>query len=354
MSMHARRGVVGTGLAILGLSLSALLLLNPTRLHAADEASSTPTMPPKGRLVIVGGGAMNAEMRRQVLDLAGGPKAHVVALPQASNDPKAGELLIDRWREAGAEDVTALDISDPKKAVETVEKADLIWIRGGSQTRLMTALKDTGVPEAIRRRFQQGAIIAGTSAGAAVMSEMMIAGVDRRAAPMHPILAQGLGLWPEAIVDQHFDRRDREWRLKATVLEHPELLGVGIAESTAVVVSGREFEVIGPKEKVVIVLDARKLAEAAKAKASKPDASDKDEQVAKGPSDKDAPKGAGEAKPADPKVADAKEKVADSKERVKAAEAALEPQRFILRAGMRYHLDKGLLPPAEAAASRDR
>jgi cyanophycinase len=346
MSMHARRGAVGTGLVVLGLSLSALLLLNPTRLHAADEASPRPT---KGRLVIVGGGPMNVEMRRQVLDLAGGPKARVVVLPQASNDPKAGELLIDRWRAAGAEDVTALDISDPKKAVETVAKADLIWIRGGSQTRLMTALKGTGVPEAIHRRFREGAIVAGTSAGAAVMSEMMIAGVDRRAAPMHPIMAQGLGLWPEAIVDQHFDRRNREWRLKATVLEHPELLGVGIAESTAVVVSGREFEVIGPKEKEVIVLDARKLAGAGKAMASKPVAKEQDTQAAKGPSDKDAPN-AGDAA----KVADAKEKVDEARDKVKAAAGALEPQRFILRAGMRYHLDKGLLPPAEAAASRDR
>ncbi|HWE40581.1 MAG TPA: cyanophycinase [Isosphaeraceae bacterium] len=341
MSIHARKGAVGAGL----LALTLAAILSPTRLHAADEGSPMPTMPPKGRLVIIGGGAMNVEMRRQVLDLAGGPKIHVVALPQASNDPKAGTLLVDRWQAAGAEDITALDLADPTKAVETVAKADLIWIRGGSQTRLMTALKGTGVPEAIRRRFQGGGIVAGTSAGAAVMSQMMIAGVNRRAAPMQPIMAQGLGLWPDAIVDQHFLKRNREWRLKATVLEHPTLLGVGIDELTAVVVSGREFEVIGPSS--VVVLDARKLAEAAKAGAPKPAATDKDAEVVKGPSDKDAPRDGADAKAADQKVAE------HAAEKPKVADGALEPRRFILRAGMRYHLDKGLLPPAEAAVARE-
>lgn len=342
MSMHAHKGAIGAGLLALGLAT----ILVPSRLRAADERSSPMPMPtaPKGRLVIIGGGAMDDDLRRRVLDLAGGTKARVVALPQASNDPNAGPLLVDRWTKAGAEHVTALDISDPQKAVETVARADLIWIRGGSQTRLMGALKGTGVPEAIRRRFRDGAIVAGTSAGAAVMSEMMIAGVDRRP-PMHAIMGQGLGLWPEAIVDQHFDRRQREWRLKATVLEHPELLGVGIAESTAVVVSGREFEVLGPS--TVVVLDARKLAEAAKARKPAEKDADKDRDVARGPSD-------GEVAKVDEAKAAAEHTVADAKEKAKDAAHALEPQRFILKAGMRYHLDKGLLPPAEEASHRDR
>ena len=121
----------------------------------------------------------------------------------------------------------------------------------------MKALDGTGIPDLIARRYRDGAVVGGKSAGAAVMSAIMLTGD----ADLQSITAgatktlPGLGLWPGVIVDQHFLKRQRQNRLMSLVLEHPELVGVGIDEDTAVVVSGRRFEVIGDSS--VVVIDAR-------------------------------------------------------------------------------------------------
>jgi cyanophycinase len=203
---------------------------------------------PKGHLVIEGGGGAAAEMEitKRTLELAGGKKAKVLVIPQASSR-NYGLDAADRWKKAGAGDVAILDLSDPEKAVAAVMNADLVWMSGGNQRRLMHALKETGVPEAIRRRYREGAVIGGTSAGAAVMSKFMLSGDG---------IEEGLGLWPEAIVDQHFLARYRFNRLLRAVLDRPELIGVGIDERTAVFFHGKSFEVVGDSS--VLVLDARK------------------------------------------------------------------------------------------------
>ena len=211
--------------------------------------------PPRGHLVIVGGGATPPEVYGRILEMAGGPKARVVVVPQASRDPEGGQKAAARWQDVGAKEVVILDPKQPKIAMGAIESADLIWVRGGSQTLLMEALADTGLPEAIRARFREGAIVGGTSAGAAAMSRVMIAGWSGGQADTVR-LSEGLGLWPEVVVDQHFLRRKRFDRLKGVVLAHPDLVGVGIDEATAVVVTGRQFEVIGVSE--VVVIDARK------------------------------------------------------------------------------------------------
>ena len=203
--------------------------------------------PPRGHLVIVGGGGTPDAVLTRTLKLAGGMKARIVVVPQASRREDAGKGTADMFREAGAKNVTVLSLDDNKAAVASVKRADLIWMPGGSQERLMDALKDTGVPGAIVDRYREGAVVGGTSAGAAIMSKVMLTG-DR--------VIEGLGLWSEAIVDQHFLARKRFNRLLAAVLGRPKLLGVGIDEKTAVVVTGSEFEVLGRSR--VLVLDARK------------------------------------------------------------------------------------------------
>ncbi|HEU5115674.1 MAG TPA: cyanophycinase, partial [Isosphaeraceae bacterium] len=208
---------------------------------------------PKGRLVIVGGGGSTEPIRQRALELAGGPKdAHVLLVPHASGDPQsAGEYMLQSWKDDGVEHLTVLDLEDEKTAVEAIRDADLIWMRGGSQTRLMEALGPEVIARALRDRYHEGAIIGGTSAGAAVMSRLMIAGyAGRRDTPegARARTADGLGLWPEVVVDQHFLRRNRIERLRSVVLEHPALLGVGIDESTGVIVRGREFEIIGIRD----------------------------------------------------------------------------------------------------------
>ena len=204
-----------------------------------------------GRLVIVGGGRMPDKVAGTILQLAGGKTARVVVVPYASRSPDAGERSRRLWQRIGAEHVVALGAEDQKLAIQALLGADLIWLPGGSQVRLMDSLKERGLINAIRQRFQDGAVVAGTSAGAAVMSDIMLSWTRHGASVLH-----GLGLWPDVIVDQHFLRRHRLARLREAILEHPDKLGVGIDEGTAVVVEGKQFEVVG--RSVVTVLDARK------------------------------------------------------------------------------------------------
>jgi cyanophycinase len=216
--------------------------------------------PPRGRIVAVGGGRTDPEFYRRIIEVSGVEAVRVVVVPHASNRVEELVRIADRWREAGVSDVTVLDPDDLESALGAIEKANIIWIRGGDQGYLMRRLEGSPIPDAIRERFRNGAIIAGTSAGAAVMSRVMIAGNDRRTddGPRRARLGEGLGLWPGAIVDQHFTARRRFERLKGAVLEHPDLIGVGIDEGTAVLVGGdgRRFEVLGQGD--VVVLDARR------------------------------------------------------------------------------------------------
>jgi cyanophycinase len=213
---------------------------------------------PQGHLVIVGGGPLIPEISARTLAVAGGKNARVLVIPQASCLSDTGQWCAQLWHDAGARRVDVLDVRNSRNALVTVAKADLIWIAGGDQAHLMEVLKQHGIIAAIHERYLQGATVAGTSAGAAVMSLDMLTAeskLDRLAADTSR-MAEGLGLWPEVIVDQHHIRRCRFNRLLTAVLNHPDKLGVGIDECTAVVVSGRSFEVIG--ESNVFVIDARK------------------------------------------------------------------------------------------------
>jgi len=97
----------------------------------ASALNAAPEVAPKGKLVIDGGGKPSAAVYKKTLALAGGPKAKVVIIPQASDLATSGPKVASRWRDVGAEDITILDISDAKAAVEVVNRADLIWIGGG-------------------------------------------------------------------------------------------------------------------------------------------------------------------------------------------------------------------------------
>lgn len=213
--------------------------------------------PARGQLILAGGGDIT-EIIAPILEQAGGPRVKLLVVPQASEDADAGERHAQLWRKQGVRTVAILDVNDLPKARAAVTEAELIWMSGGDQSRLVKRLEGTGLVELIHRRYRQGATVGGTSAGAAVASRVMIAGdpPDDRVTAAQPKLANGLSLWPEFIVDQHFVQRDRFNRLLGAVFAHPTLIGVGIAESTAVVVSGAEFKVIGPGP--VVVIDARR------------------------------------------------------------------------------------------------
>ena len=246
-----------------------------------------------GHLVIAGGGRTTPAIVERALTLAGGPTAHVLIIPQASSRVDAGQRSLGLWRTSGARRVSVLDLRDRGAALAAVKEADLIWFSGGSQTRLMRSLNQYGLAKAIRERFRQGATVGGTSAGAAVMSDVMLeANSHADGLGANARTAKGLGLWSSVIVDQHFFRRSRFNRLLGAVLGHSDKLGVGIDESTAVVVQGHCFEVIG--KSTVMVMDARKATRL----------------------------GASDGEPA----------------------TASALQVYILKAGMKFDLEKGLIP----------
>lgn len=208
--------------------------------------------PPKGALVLVGGGKMPADVRAAFLDKAGGAaKAKVVVIPTASaaaDDADEHPAYLKPWRDAKAGEVTLLHTRDPKTAnsddfVKPLRDATGIWFSGGDQSKLTKAYAGTKVLEAIKERYRDGAAVGGTSAGAAVVSGVMITGGTDEATT-----ADGFGLLGGAVVDQHFSQRKREKRLAGVIAKHPKLLGIGLDEGTAVVIAGDAAEVLGEGE----------------------------------------------------------------------------------------------------------
>ena len=258
-------------------SAVALLLLASACTQSAPATTPAPREAPHGALVIVGGGPRPPEIRQRFVDLAGGAgKANIVVFAMASEECKAGgDDEAAALRTLGAESdsrcLTRAE-ADADSNVARVAKATGIWFGGGDQSRLTGVLKGTRVEAAMHERFAAGAVIGGTSAGAAVMSSVMITGDERHRggdrlpsdssdafltiARDNVITAPGFGFITSAVVDQHFFRRKRHNRLVSVVLEHPELIGVGIDESTALVVdSVGKWTVIGAS--AAIVYDAR-------------------------------------------------------------------------------------------------
>ncbi len=218
-----------------------------------------------GPLVIVGGGGTPVAVRQHFVKLAGGKAARIAVLPQASSRADRGQSSMKMFSEFGAK-VFIVELKNPKIARERLSVATAIWFSGGSQAALYKALEKAGLVKYIRDRHAQGLPIAGTSAGAAVMSAVMIPAMPEKPGlragntPTTP----GLGLAPGLIIDQHFIARRRMNRLLSAVLDHPNHLGVGIGEATVIIVRGKRFTVMGQNSVIVIDPRAAKLAKPTK------------------------------------------------------------------------------------------
>jgi cyanophycinase len=213
---------------------------------------------PVGHLVLVGGGPTPAAVFSRALALSGGRAAIVVVLPQTYPTDSIADAAVTMWRTFRPREVVKVSRTDPDAARAVLERASLIWMPGGYPSLLMHTIAGSPIPDIIRERFAAGVTIGGASAGAAAMSRTMIAdestpdgnGING------PVTEEGLGLWPEAIVSPHFTERRRLGPLVAIVHNHPTLVGVGIDEGTAVVVSDGEFEVLGLG--TVVIVDAQR------------------------------------------------------------------------------------------------
>ncbi|AFZ30018.1 cyanophycinase [Gloeocapsa sp. PCC 7428] len=217
----------------------------------------------KGQLVIIGG-AEDKEgectILREFVRRAGGTKARVVIMTAATELPReVGENYIRIFERLGAEDVRIIDTetredASSSTALEAIEKATGVFFTGGDQARITSILKDTEIDAKIHERFQAGIVVGGTSAGAAVMPDVMIVEGDSETNPRMEIvdLGPGMAFLPGVVIDQHFSQRGRLGRLIAALAQQPAVLGFGIDENTAIVVSDDQFEVVGEGSVTVV------------------------------------------------------------------------------------------------------
>lgn len=210
----------------------------------------------RGTLIVIGGHENKAgdevilgEVARRV-----GSGRLVVTTVASEQDDGLYEEYERVFRKLGVKHLSKLAIGDRGEArangkVGVLEEADVVFFTGGDQLRITSQIGDTPVFRALEQIFRKGGLIAGTSAGASVLSEtMLVSGNEEHSARVGDTvrMAPGLGLVQGLLIDQHFTERGRFGRLLGAVAQNPKCLGVGIDENTAMVVEGgKSFYVLG-------------------------------------------------------------------------------------------------------------
>jgi cyanophycinase len=216
--------------------------------------SPEPTPGSRGFIVPIGGAEDKVNSKlilRRFAELCGGPRAAIAVIPTASMDPETPDRYRRVFAEVGSPDVRVLEVNqreDANGALGALEGATGVFLTGGAQLRLSTLLGGTDVARAVRRLNARGVHVAGTSAGAAFLSEHMIAFGREGGTPIagQATLVPGLGLTNRVIVDQHFRQRDRMGRLLSALAYNPFAIGLGLDEDTAAFIGpDNVFEVVG-------------------------------------------------------------------------------------------------------------
>ncbi|MBW4650659.1 MAG: cyanophycinase [Kastovskya adunca ATA6-11-RM4] len=221
-----------------------------------------------GQLVIIGGAEDRdgeCKILREFIRRAGGLEARIVVMTVATELPReTGDDYIRTFERLGVENVRIVDTvyredADASNSLEAIDKASGVFFTGGDQARITNILKDTEIDKLLHKKFSEGLVIGGTSAGAAMMPDMMIVEGDSETNPRVEIvdMEPGMNFLPGIVIDQHFAQRGRIGRLLAAVAQQPATLAFGIDENTALAVKGNEAEVVG--EGAVTVIDVADL-----------------------------------------------------------------------------------------------
>jgi len=238
---------------VLRTQLAVALLVLSVAAPAAQQIG-----PKNGSLVIVGGNMQDPDIVKRFIDLAGGPEAPIVVIPTAGEDDGYDQYWsgLRQWRENGAKNLTVLHTRDRKAAeteafVKPIQQARGVFFSGGRQWRLADSYLNTRTHREIQHLLDRGGVVGGSSAGATILGSFLVRGDTKGNEKMIGDHVDGLALVKNSAIDQHLLRRNRQFDLIEVVEKHPELLGIGIDENTAIVVRGDEFDVIG-KSYVVI------------------------------------------------------------------------------------------------------
>lgn len=210
-----------------------------------------------GAVMLIGGAEDKLKAKRilsRFVRLAGGREAHIVVVSTAS---MLGDVTTESYTaiftELGAARVSGMHPQERRDAetqqvAATLAEATGVFLTGGNQLRLTSIVAGTRLDSGLHLAHDRGAVVAGTSAGASALAGYMLASGDSGPTPRHGIvqLAAGLGLLPDIVVDQHFEQRTRLGRLLAAIAQSPSLIGIGLDEDTAAIVStDRQMEIMG-------------------------------------------------------------------------------------------------------------
>jgi cyanophycinase len=218
--------------------------------------------PPTGTLVIVGGGQLaGTGVLERFIALAGGPTKKFVIVPTAGGNrrpdgtliPYVEDSVVASWKSRGIARVHMLHTADPKVAdteafAAVLRDADAVWFNGGRQWNLVDSYANTRTLEAFRGVLRRGGVIGGSSAGATIQGEYLVRGATAGPDIMmtdEPNHQSAFGFLRRSAIDQHIDARNRWEHLVPVIARFPNLLGIGLSEGTAIVVTGDRFEVIG-------------------------------------------------------------------------------------------------------------
>lgn len=237
--------------------LLTLVLLSPVVASAEDFG------PANGALVIVGGGSMGKTIINEFIERAGGRDVQFVVIPTANTGEEWGEKYVARsfLTKAGVKDVTVVhtrdsEVADSEEFVAPIRRAKAVWIDGGRQWRLADSYLGTRTLREINAVLERGGVVGGSSAGATIQGSYLVRGAPEG---NHIMMAkgheEGFGLLKKSAIDQHVIARKRQKDLIPVIEAHPELLGIGIDEGTAAVVTGNQLRVIGASKVLLYAKD---------------------------------------------------------------------------------------------------
>ena len=234
---------------------------NENNSHAVSKSQT-------GQLIIIGGAEDKegeCKILREFIRRAGGREAKIAVMTVATSLP--GEIGLeyrDLFEKLGADVVDIVDTERREDAsysrnLEIIENATGVFFTGGDQARITEVLKDSEIDDLLHQKFDRGLVIAGTSAGAAMMPDIMIVEGEGETNPRLDTvtLEPGMGFLSQVAIDQHFSQRGRLGRFISALIQQPAILGFGIDENTAIAVNGDEIEVIG--EGAVTIVDVANI-----------------------------------------------------------------------------------------------
>jgi len=238
-----------------------IMLLSIHFLSGQSSKEETTTIgPAKGTLIILGGGDLSESLINRFIQIGGGLNVPMVIIPTAEGQEKYDENFGEAGmlKQLGATNVKILHTTDRNIAnsasfVEPLINAKVVWFSGGRQWRLVDAYKNTLTEKMLWKVLENGGVIGGSSAGATIQGSFLVRGDTKNNQIMMGDHQEGFGFVKNVAIDQHVLARNRHFDMIEILTQKPDLLGIGIDESTGIIVKGNQFEVIG--DSYVVVYD---------------------------------------------------------------------------------------------------